>query len=162
MKLIIPKKQLGSLSSILMLSLFQPSASADETLSTSTSSGYETYLEERPIETSAYKAPPSAYRVHSRLTHDASDIGHYTYKANISQVFDDYHQALEQLEEHYQDGIDNILDQYESELRLVQLEPSYDPHQISAAKQNARKNLKILKQKHISKRAELEYRLHVS
>ncbi|WP_425641351.1 hypothetical protein ACPUEK_15470 [Marinomonas gallaica] len=162
MKLIIRKKQLGSLSSILVLSLFQPSASADEALSTSTSSGYETYLEERPIEASDYKALPSAYRVHSRLTRDASDSGHYAYKANISQVFDDYYQALEKLEEHYQDNIDDVLDHYESELRMAKLEPNYELRQTSEAKQRARANLKSLKQKHFLKRAELEKKFHIS
>lgn len=162
MKLIIRKKQLGSLSSILMLSLFQPSASADETLTTSASSGYETYLEERPLQASDDKTLMSTYRVNSRLTRNVSDISHYTYKANISQVFDNYYQALNQLEEHYQDNIDDVLDHYESELRMAKLEPSYELRQTSEAKQRARASLKSLKQEHFLKRAALEKKFNIS
>lgn len=159
MKIVIRKKHLGSLSSLLVLSLFQPSASAEENALFSFSNDYEVTANDLPINKTL---PALAHQPNPALTPKMGmDIPMAVYKTSITRAFDEYQQALTALEETYQDRVDLILDKYEQQLLDVQNSHN-EIALIAEAKQSADAQLEQLKLEQQDKRQALQLQYHIS
>lgn len=159
MKITIRKKHLSSLSSLLVLSLIQPSANA-ETSNTTTSSTpiYDSQPSSEDRSSVKGIVLKNAYRSHSNLRTGATEVKHIVYKGNISQAFEDYHAAKKQLEEQYQDRVDQALDEYEQNLKLS----ANTEAQTLQAKEDARSVLAQLKLQHKANQEALKLKFHIS
>lgn len=161
MKITLRKKHLGSLSSLLMLTLVQPSANAEVYNSnTPNTLAYETQSsdEDSPSQSVILK---SAYRSNGGLINvNADDLKHFAYKTDISKAFDEYFSALNELEERYQDKVDKVLDQYEQSLKLASNVSS--ENQIELFKGDAKCMLAKLKQQHRANQEALKLKYHIS
>lgn len=162
MKILIRKKRLSSLSSLLVLTLLQPTANATESRITSTPAAYENSSEEADDK---HQVKPqflntTAYRSYGSLKVPVSELQHLAYKNDISQVFDAYHAELEALEEGYQDNVDHVLDQYEADLKLARYQGKEE--QEVEAKLCAERMLAALKQQRNLKRQALRSKFHIT
>lgn len=157
MKIMIRKKRLGSLSSLLVLSLIQPSANAEENnTSTSNTLTYNAQFsdEDRSAKNVVLKA---AYRSHGNFSTISEDVKHVAFKSHISQTFEDYYTAQNRLEENFQDKFDQILDEYEENLKLAA-----NTQQTLQAKENAKAVLAEIKQQHKANQEALKLKFQIS
>lgn len=158
MKISLCKKHLGSLSSLLLLSLIQPSANAEAHNTGSSSTPIydaQSSDEERAVKGIVLR---TAYHSYGSLNISAGELKHVAYKSNISQAFEQYYAARNELEEHYQDKIDQVLDEYEQNLKLA----ANVEQQTQQAKQSAKCVLAELKQQHQENQAALKLKYHIS
>ncbi|SBS28507.1 hypothetical protein MAQ5080_01117 [Marinomonas aquimarina] len=155
MKIIIRKKHLGSLSSLLMLSLFHPSASAETDNNAARNAPSYAVHSANEIQ---LDRDTTALKVHwhtsGALHPQSSDMQHVAYKTDISKAFNEYYLALHALEEDYQDKVDDVLDEYEQNVKTAQL--------LQQAKKSAQCLLTKLKQQHHADREALKLKHHIS
>lgn len=158
MKIVVRKKHLSSLSSLLVLTLMQPAANAevsDTKLSSTPRYEASSAEQERLVKGLPLK---TAYRSHGNLNTRVGELKHFAYKDNISKAFDDYNLAKNKLEEHYQDKVDQLLDEYERSLKIA----SDAEGEIMLAKEKAESMLAKLKQQHRAKQEALKLKYHIS
>lgn len=147
MKLFIRKKQLGSLCSFLVLTLFQPEAVAEESESSNL-----LVADEIQVDTTHRLTKERILSPRHRLVSEA----------NNKYSFTKFHHALEQLEEQHQDKIDAALDTYEEHIKFAKTNPQNEQVLILQAKQNAQYALSELKTEHRTNQELLKRRFLLS
>lgn len=161
MKIIIWTKRFGSASSLLLLSLLQPAANANEADSSgpnqpSIESSITTSL---PHNLSYTQLPLSRQFVPSDFDINAK-VNPLTVKQQISDTFTAYYQAAEKLEESYQDHVDQVLDVYEAE--IDQARQRGDEASITQAKFEADQKLDHLRTMRDTQRTALQGHFNIS
>ncbi|MBJ7550058.1 hypothetical protein [Marinomonas ostreistagni] len=162
MKIVIKKKHLGSLSSLLVLSLAQTPANAEEQSNRITSPSSIANLARSGEEQNKAIILKASQDLTTKLSLNSPRLHLISYKANISKAFDGYYKELNALEEHYQDKVDKALDDYEDSLKLVSMNTSSDSLTSQQAKFNAKCVLAKLKKEHKTDQQALKDKYHIS
>ena len=162
MKIVIKKKHLGPLSSLLVLSLAQTPANAEEPLSRATSSFWFANQARSDEEQDKVITLKASQDLTSKPALHTPHVHYISYKANVSQAFDGYYKELNALEENYQDKVDKALDDYEASLKLVSMNTSSDTLTSQQAKFNAKCVLAKLKKEHKTDQQALKDKYHIS
>ena len=161
MKIVIWTKRLGSASSLLLLSLLQPTASANTADSnTSNQPSYESSITTSLQQTLSHTQLPPSHPFFQSDFDVHAKINPLTVKQQITYTFTAYYQAAEKLEEAYQDHVDQVLDLYETE--IDQARQRGDDVSIAQAKHNADKKLDQLRVVRDNERMALQSRFNIS
>ncbi|MBM6551790.1 hypothetical protein [Marinomonas ostreistagni] len=160
MKINIRNKRLGTASSLLMLSLLQPPAQASEVdcdssfvpLSQATSTPLQHHLSQHTANEHTWQYRP--------VNSAQGELTGYTFKTNITDTFTAYHDALDALEESYQDNVDEVLDSYEA--TIADARAIGDEQGVLLAKAKTDRQLSALKQERDQKRFALQMQYNIS